>query len=91
MEPPAAFKGLRRARAKGPGIPLPSALVRLLCIASRRCVSAQFKTVTGSKGPWPLAAEGPDAYAVFKSTLDKGNPPDDWADLMQQIASLVER
>lgn len=31
-----------------------------------------------------------DAYAVFKSMLDKGNPPDDWAALMAQSSVLSE-
>lgn len=29
-----------------------------------------------------------DAYAVFKSMLDKGNPPEEWADLVRESKSL---
>ncbi|MBB5716893.1 hypothetical protein FHS94_003765 [Sphingomonas aerophila] len=28
-----------------------------------------------------------DAYAVFKGMLDKGNPPDDWAALLQSTCA----
>jgi toxin YhaV len=28
-----------------------------------------------------------DAYAVFRSMLDKGNPPDSWADLMKVVGA----
>jgi toxin YhaV len=30
-----------------------------------------------------------DAYAVFRSMLDKGNPPDDWAELMKAIGAAT--
>jgi toxin YhaV len=29
-----------------------------------------------------------DAYAVFKTMLDAGNPPDDWADLIKNAATI---
>jgi toxin YhaV len=32
-----------------------------------------------------------DAYAVFKSMLDKGNPPDDWGALIAGSADLPEQ
>lgn len=28
-----------------------------------------------------------DAYAVFKSTLEKGDPPDDWTALLQSASA----
>lgn len=31
-----------------------------------------------------------DAYAVFKSMLDKGNPPEDWAALLAQSNAIAE-
>ena len=30
-----------------------------------------------------------DAYAVFRSMLDKGNPPDDWAELMKAVGAAT--
>lgn len=32
-----------------------------------------------------------DAYAVFKSMLDTGNPPDDWAALLKASSNLDEQ
>ena len=32
-----------------------------------------------------------DAYLVFKKMLDRGNPPDDWDDLLKQARSETER
>jgi toxin YhaV len=32
-----------------------------------------------------------DAYAVFRSMLDKGNPPDSWTDLMNAVGAAPAR
>ena len=32
-----------------------------------------------------------DAYTVFRSMLDKGNPPDNWADLMKAVGAATAR
>lgn len=32
-----------------------------------------------------------DAYAVFKTMLDKGNPPEDWSTLLKASQTLTER
>jgi toxin YhaV len=32
-----------------------------------------------------------DAYAVFRSMLGKGNPPDSWADLMKAVGAATAR
>jgi toxin YhaV len=31
-----------------------------------------------------------DAYAVFKGMLDKGNPPEDWADLLKSSSAITD-
>jgi toxin YhaV len=31
-----------------------------------------------------------DAYAVFKAMLDKGNPPEDWADLLKSSTAIAD-
>jgi toxin YhaV len=31
-----------------------------------------------------------DAYAVFKGMLDKGNPPEDWADLLKSSSAISD-
>ena len=31
-----------------------------------------------------------DAYAVFKAMLDKGNPPEDWADLLKASSAISD-
>lgn len=31
-----------------------------------------------------------DAYRVFKRMLDRGNPPDDWADLLKEAKAATE-
>jgi toxin YhaV len=31
-----------------------------------------------------------DAYAVFKAMLDKGNPPEDWAELLKSSSTITD-
>ena len=31
-----------------------------------------------------------DAYRVFRRMLDRGNPPDDWADLLKEAKAATE-
>jgi toxin YhaV len=31
-----------------------------------------------------------DAYAVFKAMLDRGNPPEDWAELLTSSSAITD-